>query len=466
MITDAIHAGDYERALALLLDAWRATSSPKIAIAIDQVTVRISRPKPAGKTIDAKQRAWLALADANEPAAVGTLLATFADVKRAEIIEARLERLASYPRDPRIAMALVQLVGNWPVPGETGLPSLRRALELVIRIADPRTRQPIIDLHLSGGNATTRFVKGQQHRIAAELASAITTSPPPAEIDDVIEALSSPETAATADTLYDAVYTDPDNDQPRQVLADFLQTQGDPRGAFIAMQLAGKKTKAYDRAWLGPLEPALHKTGTAFERGFLARARIKRPQSAFDQILAAREWSTVTALDIADWSPIAVGARKRFPALRKLYGVASAIPHHPTLELVTISAIWHDNLTVFDDVRAPALRSIVVEDTHGSFEQFTSLWKKPLLEQLDRLWIDVWNLEAWIPAAPRFLKPRGPLASLTLSMRKHSPWLLLFEGERVTIGFDHVRWKDPDDPGHQLNEVLALIPRNLEVVRE
>ncbi|MBA2541405.1 MAG: TIGR02996 domain-containing protein [Deltaproteobacteria bacterium] len=48
--------------------------------------------------------------------------------------------------------------------------------------------------------------------------------------------------------LFAAVYASPDDDGPRSVLADLLQEQGDPRGEFIALQLAREEDPARESA--------------------------------------------------------------------------------------------------------------------------------------------------------------------------------------------------------------------------
>jgi uncharacterized protein (TIGR02996 family) len=67
--------------------------------------------------------------------------------------------------------------------------------------------------------------------------------------------------------LFAAVYEDPDDDGPRALLADVLQERGDPRGQFIALQLAPnqnetlaeqlKLVRKHQRAWLGELSSHL-----------------------------------------------------------------------------------------------------------------------------------------------------------------------------------------------------------------
>lgn len=89
-----------------------------------------------------------------------------------------------------------------------------------------------------------------------------------------------------AERLWQAVYDAPDDDAPREVLSDFLQEQGDPRGEFIALQLrehrgeatdadiarAQALTKEHGKAWLGPLRPIVSRA--EMRRGFLWRIEL------------------------------------------------------------------------------------------------------------------------------------------------------------------------------------------------
>ncbi len=80
--------------------------------------------------------------------------------------------------------------------------------------------------------------------------------------------------------LLAAICEAPDDDEPRLVLADLLSTRGDPRGEFIALQIAaevGVNREAHDRAeallaehefaWLAPLPVRV--ASWTFRRGFL-----------------------------------------------------------------------------------------------------------------------------------------------------------------------------------------------------
>jgi len=113
--------------------------------------------------------------------------------------------------------------------------------------------------------------------------------------------------------LFDAVYADPHDDAPRVHLARVLSDAGDPRGAFLAGQLAAARgarrpkdqdkreralLKAHAEAWLGPFAPLVRKADAVFERGFPSVLWFKTVVTpgqiaAFDAILAAPEWATV-----------------------------------------------------------------------------------------------------------------------------------------------------------------------------
>jgi uncharacterized protein (TIGR02996 family) len=80
--------------------------------------------------------------------------------------------------------------------------------------------------------------------------------------------------------LLASVCAAPDDDEPRLVLADWLTARGDPRGEFIAYQIAaeaGVNTRAHDLAeallathelaWVGPLPVPV--VSWTFRRGFL-----------------------------------------------------------------------------------------------------------------------------------------------------------------------------------------------------
>lgn len=105
------------------------------------------------------------------------------------------------------------------------------------------------------------------------------------------------------DRLYEQVFAKPDDDGPRVVLADHLSELGDPRGEFIAIQLAepdeptglakirAKQLKRHYEAWL----PAGVQRSTAvFRRGFLYACRWTAPTDP-----THRAWKPVEQLACA-----------------------------------------------------------------------------------------------------------------------------------------------------------------------
>lgn len=119
-------------------------------------------------------------------------------------------------------------------------------------------------------------------------------------------------------SLFESVYAEPDDDGARVALADRLTEAGDPRGEFIALQLArhargGRPTKRERELlsengtrWLGELVPILG-NDAVFERGFLAQATTAERGSAglahrFPLLPSGSgtqpEWSTVRRLSV------------------------------------------------------------------------------------------------------------------------------------------------------------------------
>ncbi|HEY0251152.1 MAG TPA: TIGR02996 domain-containing protein [Kofleriaceae bacterium] len=86
-------------------------------------------------------------------------------------------------------------------------------------------------------------------------------------------------------SFLDRIWAERNSDEPRQIYADWLQQQGDPRGELIALQLGPHSPNAVRRlkallaehraTWLGS-ELATGLLNQKFERGFLVSAKVKR----------------------------------------------------------------------------------------------------------------------------------------------------------------------------------------------
>ena len=161
----------------------------------------------------------------------------------------------------------------------------------------------------------------------------------------------------TPEDFLEQIVTDPDDDRPRLVYADYLMEQGDPRGELIAVQcrLARHAATCEDVGPLGPLESReralLRAYGKAwsldaetrlkfwgelgFRRGFIESLTFNGGfQSSYAQIREAapllRALSLAGLDDLADSDALAgieeITIRSGFPKMRELEALAAS-PH-------------------------------------------------------------------------------------------------------------------------------------------
>jgi len=116
--------------------------------------------------------------------------------------------------------------------------------------------------------------------------------------------------------LLAAIYSDPDADEPRLVYMDWLIERGDPRGEFIALQMARHRSESgelrrkearreaqlqeehLDR-WLGEVAPYVSRRYPGwprFSRGFLDAVAIACPRPLAPALAEHPMFSTVTEL--------------------------------------------------------------------------------------------------------------------------------------------------------------------------
>jgi uncharacterized protein (TIGR02996 family) len=314
----AMKTGDDPAALRALLEAWRSTRSSQIAELVERVSDRYASQLPP---INGRSRAeihdmWLGVCAEQRATDLPRLLASItATHGRSTDALARVNALASWPSDPRTAGGALAVIEKPYFYASSTRPFWKAMIALVVDHQDPRAIDALDALAkrfrltstYQNLTSTNAWFKNQLKTAANQLRD---RAPAPSELDtatkkacDAIATM-----LETEDALLAEIYANPEDDQPRQVYADLLQQRGDPRGDFIALQLAGDAKRSaellaqYARTWVGPLAGVLDLDQCVFERGFLSRARLyddTRP-SDLDPIVGHPMWSTVTHVDLGD----------------------------------------------------------------------------------------------------------------------------------------------------------------------
>ncbi len=104
--------------------------------------------------------------------------------------------------------------------------------------------------------------------------------------------------------LLAAVHRQPDDDGPRQVLADALIERGDPRGEFIVLQIAGADERrqrrllaAHEKSWLGPVAEVTKKDSRVWRRGFLDECTFLPRGKHLAAAVGHPAWASVRVFD-------------------------------------------------------------------------------------------------------------------------------------------------------------------------
>jgi uncharacterized protein (TIGR02996 family) len=452
-----LEANDRAGALEMLCDAWRQVRDPQLAATIETLAATVPSERPRGKTVAAKHAAWLKLVKKATPAQLGGLIATVTEIAKEEPLRERIWRLSERPHDPRFATALVAMLVEPPILGGTFQRPFVAAANALVELADVRQLAAFDQILEEAARGTTArsIVTSQLPAFRTKLAAEVAKYPIELAADDAavlarIDAtLAGTERAPHPDSvqLFAAIYAEPEDDAARLVLADELQGRGDPRGEFIALQLArgrgGTRSKrerellaAAGRDWLGALDPVIAKTGIVFERGFLTACAIRdNAEDVFEALAGRPEWRTIEHLDLAS-------ARGRvpvadMPALRSLRNAhPNLLPEvAPYLERLELHRGDPDAFEVLTRRRLPALRHLAVAQwvLYGC-SALAAFWASPLARQLETFAINAYQLDEWMPAA--FELP----FRVTLSS-PHVPWEATIAGDTVSLAR---HWTPPD----------------------
>lgn len=416
--------------LAALCDAWQRRPVVAIAKAIDTLASSApTRPDVAGKT-KAAIACWDELEATRDPAVLGPLLASLADVQ-STLVQSRLERLTEWPPDPRLDRALAELA--WAIPfTSSGTQSVWR--RIFARLAASQDARVLAWLRpmpahfkkkwktVTGAWAVEQVEKILVARTATlEALDALTLAPPDeALLAEVLASASRvPVQVPTTgpDALLAAIFAAPGDASLRLAYAAQVQ---DVRAEHIMLSAQQSLDKA-GRARLatlerdhaaelaGPLAKYLKK-GARFRGGFLVEAE-KTGADLPPELAVSPWWSTVEDLDVSVdngllRSPALTSLRAlrgaRFTSPSYPYGVPlDAMPVHPAV--THLSSSVYDMATLGEVLRSgkfPALSDLQV--ALGRSVRADVAWlDEPAARQLTRITI-VQRLEgSYVELDPR-----------------------------------------------------------------
>lgn len=217
--------------LASLRALWDETRDAEVARMIDRVGKSYAESLPAWpfQWTAGTRSDWAEAAASRDPVLLSHLLDSRWPEPFRQVGE-RLRLLQGWPPDPRLAEGLLGVIERWlareaaereAIPAET----LAQAIALLGAHEDPRTVERARPL---GGRSGLRlFVPPVEVRAISE------------EERQLLRTLRLPSAEALTEAeLVATVEAHPDDDGPRLVLAEWLSAQGDPRGEFIALQVA------------------------------------------------------------------------------------------------------------------------------------------------------------------------------------------------------------------------------------
>jgi uncharacterized protein (TIGR02996 family) len=367
-VAAAIDRKDFEAALVATIERWRTYRHAALADLVDVIAAKC-RPAPlVGRTKDAFQKAWVTLAkeavETDDPAAIAALVdglvrslpggeptalrRVAAGMERPRSFLKRLALLAQCAHDPRVATALVNVLVKAPftvddVSAVYG-PVLKDLIEqaderslakLRALAANPVAKTQTIRTYFAGelpktADAIEKRLKKRRAFADAERAHALLAQlgTKPAAVFVATRA------AIDVDALIAECIAQPDDDGPREVLADALLEREDPRGTFIQLQLRDARgeldeterkqmaslQRKHEKVWLGDLVRCTKLR--VFRRGFIDEAELLQGAAAdpatWKRVAADPIVATIRTLDKGSASEELYSSFVFSPAMRLL----------------------------------------------------------------------------------------------------------------------------------------------------
>jgi uncharacterized protein (TIGR02996 family) len=348
--------GDREGALEALLVAWRSERHPRLADLIDRVSAQLdaARDPIKGKTVGERTKSWHEIDAKHDPADLGRLLATPWPGRWQDALPI-LEKLAAWPDDPRLAMALARVVDAAAYQTWTSGNFWRPLFARFDKLKDPRTL-PLLEAQADRKKSYYRSTRKLEERSTSllrklgtpKLSADADRSLKPLEAMFASDAARERSKASGEKEMLAGIYAAPDDTSLRQVYADWLSEQGDPRGELITLQRGRAEGRAtpegdrrekallakHGRAWAGPLDAFFEPEDRVFEDGFLAGGRLRDPSSwrynfdkkdlrgEVDRLVVDPAWATIRTLEMAPLGAAPLGHLvDKLPHLRSVLGV-------------------------------------------------------------------------------------------------------------------------------------------------
>ncbi|MBL8717271.1 MAG: TIGR02996 domain-containing protein [Myxococcales bacterium] len=340
----AVRKKDHGATLAALLAAFRASRHPRVAALVAQASELAEKGRPAivGKNLDHKLNAAIALLEAGDPADLPRVLRLLRELRLAQA-KTLVEHLAAVKSDPRVLDATLALLRDPPLVSSTAMPLWRALLGVLEAQDDPRTVPALAALDFSWlsewGAEQFRTACARVGRPKKGKAEAARPEPALGAADEAACAALEEALGHTTDdgtSLLAAIRAAPYDDTARAVWADWLEEQGDPRGRFVALQLAtatraptDEERKAmrdllaaHGEAWLSDLVGVVRPEYTRFARGFLAEVGVGGDQ--LHRLVESEHAATLETLWLHGHDAFDVSLLRRLPALRFVGGIEPA----------------------------------------------------------------------------------------------------------------------------------------------
>lgn len=346
------------------LERWRIHRHPVLAELVRHLDADRT-PRKAPRGVDDFDALWIGTTAAPSDDDLGWLAETLVtkvpsdgDVsvfdrdfvpRRYHALFRRLELLADLEPDPRVAFALANVVLEGKLSCGYGEEFVRQLygpmLDLIEAIGDTSVI-PVLERARDAPRSPLRTVREGLPPLVRSTIERLSRSryTTPDDLPALRERLRPRAAAQDPAELLAAVLQDPLDLELREVYADVLQQNGDPRGTFIALQLDGDEASAKKAAkilrrhrseWLGPLLDRVL-TKPEFSDGFLAKAHIagnpranedEWAQAPYDERLATVEELWQGSSNVRNYVGFLVS-----PVLRAL--VAFEVPNRAAFEAV------------------------------------------------------------------------------------------------------------------------------------